>query len=94
MAEFQGDVVGMLFGTTDGRKGWINRLAVRPDLRRKDVAKMMIETMEARFETLGLEVFACLIEDHSDSSKRLFEEIGYKDDPAVHYFSKRLKDGS
>lgn len=54
----------------------------------------MIGEMETRFEALGLEVFSCLIEGHSDSSKRLFEEIGYSDDPTVHYFSKRLKDGS
>lgn len=94
VAEFQGEIVGTLFGTTDGRKGWINRLAVRPELRRKGVAKMMIESMEARFEALGLEVFSCLIEDHSDSSMRLFEKIGYKDDPGVRYYSKRSKDGS
>jgi ribosomal protein S18 acetylase RimI-like enzyme len=87
--ERQGEIVGTLFGTTDGRKGWINRLAVRPDQRRKSLAKRLIKEMEGRFEALGLEVFSCLIEDHSDSSMRLFEEIGYKDDPSVHYFSKR-----
>jgi ribosomal protein S18 acetylase RimI-like enzyme len=87
--ERQGEIVGTLFGTTDGRKGWINRLAVRPDQRRKSLAKRLIKEMEGRFEALGLEVFSCLIEDHSDSSMRLFEEIGYKDDSSVHYFSKR-----
>jgi N-acetylglutamate synthase len=87
--ECEGDVVGTLFGTTDGRKGWINRLAVRPDFRRRGIAKRLIKEMEDRFERLGLGVFSCLIEDHSDSSMRLFEEVGYKEDPSVHYFSKR-----
>ncbi len=94
VAECEGDVVGTLFGTTDGRKGWINRLAVRPDHQRKGLAKQLIKEMEARFEALGLEVFSCLIEDHSDSSMRLFEEVGYKEDPSVHYFSKRLRKDS
>ena len=94
VAVCQGEIIGTLFGTTDGRKGWLNRLAVRPDHRRRGLAKRMIGEMETRFEALGLEVFSCLVEDHSDMSMRLFEEIGYRDDPTVHYFSKRLKDGS
>lgn len=94
VVECEGDIVGTLFGTTDGRKGWINRLAVRPDHQRRGLAKRLIKEMEVRFEALGLEVFSCLIEDHSDSSMRLFEEIGYKEDRSVHYFSKRLKKDS
>ena len=94
VVECEGDIVGTLFGTTDGRKGWINRLAVRPDHQRRGLAKRLIKEMEARFEELGLEVFSCLIEDHSDSSMRLFEEIGYKEDPSVRYFSKRLNKDS
>ena len=94
VVECEGDIVGTLFGTTDGRKGWINRLAVRPDHQRKGLAKRLIKEMEARFGELGLEVFSCLIEDHSDSSMRLFEEIGYKEDPSVRYFSKRLNKDS
>jgi ribosomal protein S18 acetylase RimI-like enzyme len=92
--ECEGDIVGTLFGTTDGRKGWINRLAVRPDHRRRSIAKRLIKEMETRFERLGLEVFSCLIEDHSESSMRLFEEVGFKEDPSVHYFSKRLNKDS
>ncbi len=94
VAECQGEIVGTLVGTTDGRKGWINRLAVRPDHRREGLARTLIKEMETRFQTRGLEVFSCLIEDHSDSSVRLFEEVGYRDDSTVHYFSKRLNDGS
>lgn len=94
VVECGGEIVGTLFGTTDGRKGWINRLAVRPDHQRRGLAKRLVEEMEDRFEALGLEVFSCLIEDHSDSSMRLFEDIGYKEDRSVHYFSKRLKKDS
>jgi ribosomal protein S18 acetylase RimI-like enzyme len=94
VVECEGKIVGTLFGTTDGRKGWINRLAVRPDHQRRGLAKRLIKEMEARFEARGLEVFSCLIEDHSDSSMRLFEEIGYTEDLSVHYFSKRLNKDS
>jgi len=94
VAVCRGEIISTLFGTTDGRKGWMNRLAVRQDHRRRGLAKRMIEELETRFKALGLEIFCCLIEDHSDSSMRLFEEIGYRDNPTVHYYSKRLNDGS
>ena len=94
VAECCGDIVATLFGTTDGRKGWINRLAVRPDHRRKGLAKRLIEDVETRFEALGLEIYSCLIEDHSLTSMKLFENVGYRQDPTVHYYSKRLKDDS
>jgi ribosomal protein S18 acetylase RimI-like enzyme len=90
VATYQHEIVGTLFGTTDGRKGWINRLAVKPNHQRRGFAKRLIIEMETRFEARGLEVFSCLIENHSDSSIRLFEAMGYEEDPKVHYFSKRL----
>lgn len=33
VAETDGSIVGTVFGTHDGRKGWINRLAISPDYR-------------------------------------------------------------
>ena len=30
-AELEGQIVGVVLGTHDGRKGWINRLAVTPE---------------------------------------------------------------
>jgi len=42
LAEKEGEIVGTLLATQDGRKGWLNRLAVRPDLRRRGIASMLI----------------------------------------------------
>ena len=90
VATCKDEIVGTLLGTTDGRKGWINRLAVRSDHRRRGLAKRLVREMERRFKDLGLEVFCCLIEDRSEPSMRLFSDLEYEEDPSVHYFSKRL----
>ena len=43
IAEFEGKIIGSVFGTHDGRKGWINRLAISPNFQGKDLAKKLDE---------------------------------------------------
>ena len=88
VAEFNGKIVGTVLGTHDGRKGWINRLAVDTEFRRKDVAKRLVAELESRFEKIGLEVIACLIEGKNTASMEVFKKLGYEE-LDVKYFSKR-----
>lgn len=88
VAEFNGKVVGTVLGTHDGRKGWINRLAVDVQLRKKDIAKRIVNELESRFKRIGLEVVACLIEGGNTVSMEVFKKLGYEEWD-VKYFSKR-----
>jgi ribosomal protein S18 acetylase RimI-like enzyme len=88
VAEFNGKIVGTVLGTHDGRKGWINRLAVDTEFRRKNVAKRLVVELESRFEKIGLEVVACLIEGENTASMEVFKKLGYEE-LNVKYFSKR-----
>jgi ribosomal protein S18 acetylase RimI-like enzyme len=88
VAEADNAIVGCILGTHDGRKGWINRLAVDPEIRRRHIAYQLIKEMEKEFDKLGLEVIACLIEKNNTISKNIFEKLGYEYYP-VDYYSKR-----
>jgi len=83
-------LIGVVLGTHDWRKGWINRLAVHPVRRRAGVARQLIEACERAFRDLGIEIFAALVERHNTVSATVFQRTGYKDDIPVHYFHKRL----
>jgi ribosomal protein S18 acetylase RimI-like enzyme len=89
VAEAEGRLVGSLLGTTDGRKGWINRLAVHPDWRRRGLAFALLREMERRFDQRGILVFCALIQDDNSSSSIFFRAAGYEEDPTVVYYSKR-----
>jgi ribosomal protein S18 acetylase RimI-like enzyme len=89
IAEKDKNIVGSVLGTYDGRKGWVNRLAVDPAYRRKGMAKLLIEEAEKRLASLGAEIIACLIEDWNDSSIRLFQKMQYVKHPDILYLSKR-----
>ena len=80
--------------THDGRKGWINRLAVDPALHRQGLATELIAEAERWFrEDLGLEVWAALIEKGNLSSQALFQDLGYERYDLV-YVSKRTRLGA
>ena len=75
--------------THDGRKGWINRLAVHPSHRRQGLGRALIRAAEASLREQGIEIFAALIEPGNDVSLAVFEAAGYQDWPGIHYVSKR-----
>jgi len=89
IAEINGKIVGSVFGTHDGRKGWINRLAVAPEFQRQDIAKKLIAEVEDRFSELGIDIIACLVEDWNTKSLQVFEKLGYEKHSDIVYFSKR-----
>ena len=74
-----GQLVAVGILTHDGRKGWINRLAVDPARRRKGYARALIEAAERWFnDEVGVEVSSALIHAHNDASRALFAELGYE----------------
>jgi ribosomal protein S18 acetylase RimI-like enzyme len=87
-----GHLVGTAVLSNDMRKGWINRLAVDPDYRRRGVAKALIEESEKTLRNHGLKIFCSLIEGSNKASKALFKKCGYSEYTDISYFTKRDSD--
>jgi ribosomal protein S18 acetylase RimI-like enzyme len=92
VAESEGRIVGSIFGTHEGRKGWINRLAVLPAYRKRGIAARLVAGVEQRLEAQGIDIVACLIEEWNRESMVVFERLGYRRHTDVFYFSKRKSD--
>ncbi len=88
-----GRVVGTVLATHDGRKGWINRLAVDAALRRRGVGARLVRAAEDWLASEGMDILACLIEDGNVVSMSVFEALGYKKHPEIIYFAKRKHPG-
>ena len=88
-AEIDETLVGVVLGTHDGRKGWINRLAVLPEVRERGIGKALVKEVELRLNELGILIVTCLVEGESDASKAFFESLGYVAHPDITYYSKR-----
>ena len=89
IAEDEGELVGAILGTHDGRKGWINRLAVSPRHRRQGIASELVAAVEERLSARGIEIFAGQIEDWNESSMIFFERLGYTQHDDIIYYTKR-----
>jgi ribosomal protein S18 acetylase RimI-like enzyme len=88
--EIEDRLVGAVVATHDGRKGWINRLAVDPDCRRGGYGALLIEAAEEALREQGLRVIAALIESDNQASLALFQKVGYLDaGSSIRYLSKR-----
>ena len=85
-------IAGVVLGTHDARKGWINRLAVAKEFRRQKIASRLVAAVENRLNELGIEVIACLIEPENYISKKFFSKIGYTKAPVEYYSKKRSAD--
>lgn len=89
VAELDGAMVGSVLGTHDGRKGFINRLAVHPAHRGRGIARRLVAEVERRLENLGIEIVEALIENWNEVSMKVFERLGYVKHPDIFYYSKR-----
>jgi GNAT superfamily N-acetyltransferase len=87
---FTGDtLVAVVIASWDGRRAWINRLAVRVSYRRHGLGRLLIAEAERELRRRGAQVLAVLIEPDNAPSLALFHDEGYLDTPAALYLSKR-----
>lgn len=88
--ERSGKLIGVVLATHDGRKGWINRLAVFPQHRGRGFAARLVAEAERVLRAQGMTVIGVLIEPGNDASLALFNKLGYVELPGgMHYLSKR-----
>jgi ribosomal protein S18 acetylase RimI-like enzyme len=83
-------LVGAVVVTHDSRKGWINRLAVDPNTRRRGYGSRLVEAAEGLLRDQGINVIAALVESSNDVSLAFFRDAGYVEiDGGMHYLTKR-----
>lgn len=93
LGAFEGSqLIGLVVASCDFRKGWLNRLVVDPNNRRRGVAKNLITEAERVLRDRGIRIFCALIDECNTPSKEFFKRCGYVEGRGEIYFSKRESD--
>ncbi len=88
-----GRLVGVALATTDSRRGWINRVAVHPDYRRRGLGLRLVEACERVLrDERGLHVIAAHVEAGNAASLAMLARAGYARHDDIVYLSKRASD--
>jgi len=92
VAEQDGKIVGSVLATYDGRKGWLNRVAVDPEFQGKGLGKKLCLKAERLLRKRGCMIFAMQVHDSNKRSKEMAKGLGYEERKDIVYFRKKDND--
>ena len=77
-ADARDALAGAVLGTFDGRRGWVNRLAVRPGERGRGIACALMTELERRLAGIGCSQVNLLIEPDNADAAGFYARLGYQ----------------
>lgn len=75
LVENNGEIIGTVLGSFDGRRGYIQKLVVHKDYRRKGVGKRLVKEILKRFMALGVLYIPINCEEENVP---FYEKCGFK----------------
>jgi RimJ/RimL family protein N-acetyltransferase len=73
-----GELVGTAIGTFDGFRGWVYRVAVRPDHRRRGVASALVGEVEKRLLAAGARQINLMVYKPNAQAHALYAKLKYE----------------
>jgi ribosomal protein S18 acetylase RimI-like enzyme len=90
VAEDDGVLAGSTIATFDGWRGHIYRLTVRPELRRRGIARQLVEAAHGAFATWGVRRITALVERNHPWAISFWHAVGYARDERISRFVRNL----
>ncbi|WP_201393315.1 GNAT family acetyltransferase [Ktedonobacter sp. SOSP1-85] len=83
VAASERDIIGVVMGCYDGRRGWINHLAVAPSAQGQRVGARLMQEVERRLAEKGCAKVNLLIEPTNASVQAFYQKNGYQRDELI-----------
>ena len=94
VAEAEGLLVGALIAAWDGWRGSFYRLAVRPDWRRRGLARALLREGERRLGERGAVRLTAIVADDDLAAISFWSALGYRRQPRRARFIRHLGEGA
>jgi len=92
VGEIDNDVVAVAMGGYEGHRGWINYLAVDPDMRCRGLGRMMMERIEEELTAMGCPKINLQVRENNLDVIKFYEKIGYSSDHVIGFGKKLSED--
>lgn len=89
VAELEGTVVATAMAGYEGHRGWVNYLAVRPDVHREGYGRRLMAQVETLLKNRGCPKVNLQVRSANTDVIAFYQALGYVVDPAVS-LGKRL----
>ncbi|MFZ9858308.1 MAG: GNAT family N-acetyltransferase [Roseiflexaceae bacterium] len=89
LCDSAGQIIGTLLGSDDGRRGWINHLAIHPDAQGHGYGQRLITAVTTRLKSQGCEKVNLLVRQTNQHVVPFYEKIGFAVDANI-FMSKWL----
>jgi ribosomal protein S18 acetylase RimI-like enzyme len=90
VGEDDAGIVASVMGCYDGHRGWLKRVAVRPDLHGEGMGRRIVAEAERRFAARGITKLRLAVWGENTAALSFWAELGYEDERGVHYHAKDL----
>jgi len=85
-------IIASVMGGYEGHRGWMNYLAVDPELRRCGYAKQLVEALEAKLLAAGCPKINLQIRHGNHAVQAFYESLGFADDKAMSMGKRIIPD--
>ncbi len=91
LAVVDGDPVGTIIATWDGWRASIYRLAVRPDHRRRSIARTLLAEAERSLQRAGARRVNVIVLNEAEPAIGFWTDVGYQHDERVRRYVHNLR---
>ncbi len=83
-------IVATVMAGYEGHRGWINYLAVAPDLQRQGLGQLILAAAEQRLQALGCAKINLMVRSSNAAAVAFYQRLGYQRDDVI-CLGKRLE---
>jgi ribosomal protein S18 acetylase RimI-like enzyme len=87
----EGEIIGTVWGTFDGRRGYVVHLAVRRSERGKGIGTLLMERVEEQFRSIGCHKVHLFVEEHNSEVADFYRALEWEERTDITLFSKRME---
>jgi ribosomal protein S18 acetylase RimI-like enzyme len=92
VGELDGALVAAMMVGYEGHRGWVNYLAVEPQLQGRGLGRQMMAEAERRLAALGCPKVQLQVREGNDAALAFYRTLGYTQDAVVNLGKRLVRD--